>query len=119
MTVELALVIGMGMISFLFAYLSVNLSDKRHGAIQFLFLFVSILTSILNVSMMSQFAMPSRIAELLTGVYSLVVWTFIFTLLYFILYFITHVSKIFIAFLEKLSPLLKTGDRRKWRGKKK
>lgn len=93
MVYDLAVAIGIGLavFSFTFAYLAVGI-DKKHGHLQFFFMFLCILTFGLDLVVMAEAANidgASTIESILTGGgLHLFVWPFMLILFYFIIYFI-------------------------------
>ena len=97
--IELALILGIGLIAFIFAYLSLNLS-KKHAPLQILFLllsFISIILGTVFLSWMTQDytvgsnfayipeATMDKIGEMIDHLFNAFIWVLILLIVYFIL----------------------------------
>lgn len=90
----MGIMIGLSFISFIFAYLSVNIS-KKHGPLQIFFIILCFISMVLNVSVASVMASDAAATEvqnlLNAGGIRLTVWSLVFVVFYFIIHFIYKV----------------------------
>ena len=93
MVYDLAVALGIGfaLFSFTFAYLAVGI-DKKHGHLQFFFMFLCLLCFGLDIVLMAEAANidgVTTIENILTGGgLHLFIWPFLLVVFYFIIYFI-------------------------------
>jgi hypothetical protein len=95
MAYDIAVILGLAAIAFIFAFISTNV-EKKHSVLQFLFLFLSLGTILLIFAAMVDITARGDytvLAELLSTGYTATVWVIVFFILYTIVYFLINVSK--------------------------
>ena len=93
MSFELAVIVGMGIISFIFIYIASVFKDKNF-VLQFLFLFLSLFTILVQADTMGKVSIASpAISGNIYIAYTGYVWGTVFVLVYFVINLIIDIFK--------------------------
>lgn len=88
---DAGMVIALNILAIVFAFLSIHMSSRGYAPLQLLFLGVTLIILIIDVSLMTQLAItvnsPSLVG-LLNGMYSVTIISFIFVITYFVVGFL-------------------------------
>lgn len=96
MAYDTAIVIGMASISFLFAYLGMNIDNKKHSFLQILFLALALVSSLNIVGSMFIITSEQSISSfdgLLTAMSTVQTWAILIFVAYLFLYFMYEIIR--------------------------